>query len=293
MEESAEEQPDGQDTMFQERQGEGPQRPRASLLKRKAAELPAQFQGALLEAGWTDVVLGCLVVEWADAERIVRGLLPGVEGLDKTRLVDTLLERAQKAAEMNERSVNRLAQQASQPGVGVKQLRLDAGEIYDNLVAGHVELARKVYKSKAQRLRRAEVAEPEKIELEETRRWATEIAGFIIDSPMPAKEMVESTGDPVATWVRLCGNRRARTLRQAARVWQRFYEWLQLSLGLKWPTSVAQVVDYLEERMLEPCGPTIPGSLLGSLQLLESGAFSEVGELTNVGQRREEHGKGP
>ena len=249
--------------MLQEGQREGP-------LKRKAAELPAQFQRALLEAGWTDVVLGCLVVEKADAERIVQGLLPGVEGLEKTNLVDALLERAQKAAELNERSVSRLAQQASQPGVGVKQLRLDTGEIYDNLVAGHVELARKVYKSKAQGLRRAEVAEPEKIELEETRRWATVIAGFIIDSPMPAKEMVESTGDPVATWVRLCGNRRSRTLRQAARSWQRFHEWLQLSSGLKWPTSVAQVVDYLEERMLEPCGPTIPGSLLGSLQLLES-----------------------
>ena len=270
MEESAEGQQEDQAALLQEGQRERPQRPWSSLLKRKAAELPAQFQRALLEAGWTDVVLGCLVVEKIDAERIVQGLLPGVEGLERTNLVEALLERAREAAELNERSVSRLAQQASQPGVGVKQQRLDTGEIYDNLVAGHVELARKIYKSKAQRLRRAEVAEPEKIELEETRRWATLIAGFIIDSPMPAKEMVESTGDPVATWVRLCGNRRSRTLRQAARSWQRFHEWLQLSAGLKWPTSVAQVVDYLEERMLEPCGPTIPGSLLGSLQLLES-----------------------
>ena len=267
MEESAEGQQEDQAALLQEGQRERPQRPWSSLLKRKAAELPAQFQRALLEAGWTDV-LGCLVVEKVDAERMVQGLLPGVEGLERTNLVEALLERAREAAELNERSVSKLAQQASQPGVGVKQQRLDTGEIYDNLVAGHVELARKIYKSKAQRLRRAEVAEPEKIELEETRRWATLIAGFIIDSPMPAKEMVESTGDPVATWVRLCGNRRSRTLRQAARSWQRF-----------------------------PCGPTIPGSLLGSLQLLESIGGQEpaarLGSSPMLAKRREEHGEGP
>ncbi len=133
-----------------------------------------------------------------------------------------------------------------------------------------MSLAQKVHKSRAHRMRMAEDGYPQEIEKTETRRWATTIAGFIADSPLPAKEIAESTGDPVTTWVRLCGNRRARTLRQAARSWQKFHEWLKLAYGLCWPSSISQIIDYLEERALEPCGHTVPGSLLGSLQLLES-----------------------
>ena len=86
------------------------------------------------------------------------------------------------------------------------------------------------------------------------------VAGFIAETTLPAKQVAESTEDPSSTWVRLVGNRRSRTLRQSARAWQKFRDWLMVTRGSPWPSSVSQVVDYLEERMLEPCGPTVPGS---------------------------------
>ena len=240
------------------------------LLRRRVDVLPPHLQADLLHAGWTSEVLGCLVVETVDAERIIDAMLPGVDGPTRSSLSRTLLDQARQAATLGKRKVERMAQEAAQPSLVTGTGMVNMGDAYDYILSGSVELARKIHKSRVQRLKRQEPTEPEKIELEETRRWATEIAGYIAVTSMPAKEIVEATGDPVATWIRLCGNRRARTLRQSARSWHRFFEWLQLSHGLTWPSNVSQVIDYLEERVLEPCGPTIPSSLLMSLQLLES-----------------------
>ena len=216
------------------------------------------------------MVLGCLVAEASDAERIVRALLPEVEDEDLKRLGALLLTHALAQAVHGERVVHRIAQAASQPSLGAGKDAISACEAYDEMVAANVELARKIHKSRGYQLRMAEGADPLEIEKTETRRWASTIAGYIVDSPMPAKEIVEATGDPVTTWIRLCGSRRARTLRQAARSWHKFYEWLQLAYGVTWPRSEGQIIDYLEERALEPCGHTVPSSLLQSLQLLES-----------------------
>ena len=87
---------------------------------------------------------------------------------------------------------------------------------------------------------------------------------------MPALEIADNTADPCGTWIRLCGNRRARTLRSAARTWGKFSEWLGLTFNEAWPSSIARLVDYLEEPAQEGCGHTFPSSLLTALQLMET-----------------------
>ena len=87
---------------------------------------------------------------------------------------------------------------------------------------------------------------------------------------MPALEIADNTADPCGTWIRLCGNRRARTLRSAARTWGKFSEWLGLTFNEAWPSSIARLVDYLEEPAQEGCGHTFPSSRLTALQLMET-----------------------
>ena len=207
------------------------------------------------------MVLGCLVAETAD--RIVSALLPEVDREDLKRLGALLLDYALVQAANGERVVHRIAQAASQP-TGM-QLR-STMRWWRPMWSWHGRSTNHVDTS---------CGWPKELIPWRLRRPRLEggpptIAGYIVDSSMPAKEIVEATGDPVTTWIRLCGNRRARTLRQAARSWHKFYEWLQLAYGVTWPSSEGQIIDYLEERALEPCGHTVPSSLLQSLQLLES-----------------------
>lgn len=224
----------------------------------------------LLVAGWTDTVLGCLVEEELDAERVLVALHPTMGGEELKRMTRLLWEYSRWQAHEGRRVVARMAQQARQPMIPRLWNAISAGDVYERLVAENVTLAQKIHKSRGMRLKGEEGAAPEDVEHQETLRWDTTIAGFIAESPLPAKQVAESTEDPSSTWVRLVGNRRSRTLRQSARAWQKFRDWLLLTKGKAWPDGISAIVDYLEERMLEPCGPTVPGSLLSGLQLLET-----------------------
>ena len=137
-------------------------------------------------------------------------------------------------------------------------------------MAENIELARSVYRSRHKRALQLDGASAAGVEEAETRRWALSVAKLIKEAELPAVEIAQNTADPVATWIRLCGNRRARTLRSAARTWARFAEWLGLAFNEAWPTSVARLVDYMEERAQEGCGHTFPSSLLTALQLIET-----------------------
>ncbi len=224
----------------------------------------------LVVAGWTDSVLGCLVEEELDAERVIRALRPEMMAEELKRTTRLLWDYSRWQATRGRRVVARMAQQASQPMIPRLWSAISASDAYERLVSENVELAQKIHKSRGMRLKGEEGATPEAVEQHETTRWAMTVAGFIAESTLPAKQVAESTEDPSSTWVRLVGNRRSRTLRQSARAWQKFRDWLMVTRGSPWPSSVSQVVDYLEERMLEPCGPTVPGSLLSALQLLET-----------------------
>ena len=247
----------------------GPPAQQQALLRPLQGGLPPHLMQILSEAGWNDTTLGCLVENREDAERILRAVAPQLDEGGVREVGKALLEYALDKAGGTRRVVRRLAQAASLPRVVGQPTTSNTGEIYEQLVSENVELAQKIHKSRGMRMKKEEGTTPEMIEQEETRRWACVIAGFVADGPMPAKVVADATADPSSTWVRFCGNRRSRTLRQAARSWQRFSEWLRLSRGRSWPAGVEQIVDYLEERM-EPCGPTVPGTLLQSLQLLET-----------------------
>ena len=167
----------------------------------------------LLVAGWTDTVLGCLVEEELDAERILLALHPTMGEEELKRTTRLLWEYSRWQAHEGRRVVARMAQLARQPSIPRLWNAISACEVYERLVAENVTLAQKIHKTRGMRLKGEEGTAPEDVEHQETLRWATTIAGFIAESPLPAKQVAESTEDPSSTWVRLVGNRRSRTLR--------------------------------------------------------------------------------
>ncbi len=233
--------------------------------------VPRGLARTLLEAGWTDHVLGALVTCREDGRPILDQLVPGLQGRAYEQSLDEIWALARGVEKQHKRKVAALAQAAKQPRLQSSSTEaLTTGEAYDSLVAGNIELSRRVFKSRRDRMLQLEGAAPEDIEMEETKRWAAEIARFISPAELPAKWVAEGTTDPMATWMRLCGNRRPRTLRQSARSWAKFHSWMQLAHGVEWPPNETMVIDYMEELAQGGCPPSLPSSLLNSLQVMEA-----------------------
>lgn len=238
-----------------------------------AAEIavdPARLLERLRESGWDEKTLSALMDSENDCIQLIERSYPEIRGFDRRRVGATLWTLIQGWEETRKRKISSSVQKVRQPRLGAMGVSVTAGEIYDAILADSVELAREVFKSRHKRALQREGADQREIESMETKRWALSIAAMIKDAKLPATVVADQTADPQSTWLRLCGNRRARTLRQAARTWTKVVEWLGLAFGETWPTSTSRLIDYLEERAQEGCGHTVPGSVLAALQLMES-----------------------
>ena len=83
-------------------------------------------------------------------------------------------------------------------------------------------------------------------------------------------ERLAALGDSQATWLRIFGNRRGKTLRNRARSWKPVRDWLQITYGIPWASDAGQILKYLEERhAVAPLAKTVPRAILASISLLE------------------------
>lgn len=231
---------------------------------------PLRLMGRLREAGWDEASLAALMSSEDDCLRMMARSFPEIQGFDRYLMGAAIWDLIRSWENQRKRKINSVVQRVRQPRLGAMEVVRNAGEIYDAILAESVELAREVFKSRHKRALRQEGADQREIETTETKRWAMSIAAMIKEARLPAVVVADQTADPQSTWLRLCGNRRARTLRQAARTWCKVVEWLGLAFGESWPSSASRLIDYLEERAQEGCGHTIPGSVLAALQLMES-----------------------
>jgi hypothetical protein len=127
---------------------------------------------------------------------------------------------------------------------------------------------RQVRKSRLNQNLTLEVGNPLQVAEEERRRWALTLAQYIKAAELPVVEMIQQSEDQQKGWSRIFGSRRAKTLRNRATTWKRHYIWLLLHRMRHWPAQLSDVVDYLEGRIEDGCGPTAPQGLMGALALL-------------------------
>ena len=79
-------------------------------------------------------------------------------------------------------------------------------------------------------------------------------------------------GDSAMMNRRMGKGRRLSTLRKHVKVWERFSGWLKAVCGIQWPASPVHFAEYLEVRVSEPCGRTIPVSIFKMLIFMENAA---------------------
>ena len=108
----------------------------------------------------------------------------------------------------------------------------------------------------------------QRVEDEERERWVLELQRLL------GKGLEGQQGGKlsVAMSRRVAKGQRAGTLRKHCKVWQRFVEWLEATFDREWPDDPAQVATYLEVRAAEPCGKSVPLSILKTLIFMEHAA---------------------
>ena len=108
----------------------------------------------------------------------------------------------------------------------------------------------------------------QRVEDEERDRWVRELQRLL------GQGLEGEQGDKLSAAMsrRVAKGRRAGTLRKHCKVWQRFVEWLEATFDVVWPEDPVHVATYLEVRAAEPCGKSVPLSILKTLIFMEHAA---------------------
>ena len=100
-------------------------------------------------------------------------------------------------------------------------------------------------------------------ERSERTRWTVMLKRIIVESELPA-------ADPDGTaWHRIGKGRRSTTLRKHVKTWRHVATWLYSTFNVPWPRTVEQFIEYVMHRVAEPCGKSIPTSLMKTLMFIE------------------------
>ena len=110
----------------------------------------------------------------------------------------------------------------------------------------------------------------------ERRKYSRLLAQVIEQARLPIVELVKTLEDPRTAWLHLFAARRANTLKNRYKVWRPFEQWLEWHRGYLYPRGVRDAVDYVQQRVNDGCGKTVPQSLHAALSLLE-----QLGRVSN------------
>ena len=95
------------------------------------------------------------------------------------------------------------------------------------------------------------------------------LAQVIIDAQLPVVGLIQTLDSPEQGWLHLFGTRRCNTLKNRFKAWRPFAVWLELHYGRKFPILLKDIIDYVQFRVNEGCGKSIPECFHVSLCLIE------------------------
>ena len=130
-----------------------------------------------------------------------------------------------------------------------------------SLVAAHSKRRQRVLKLEAEnRSKRMDA---------ERKKYSMLLAQVIIEANLPVAALIQTLDDSRQGWLHLFGTRRCNTLKNRYKAWRPFSVWLELHAGRKFPINVKDIIDYVQHRVDEGCGKTVPECFHVSLTLIE------------------------
>ena len=95
------------------------------------------------------------------------------------------------------------------------------------------------------------------------------LTAAIIECAMPTATLFATSTDPGRLFVRMGAGKRTSTLRQRLAVYKKMRSYMLMAYGITFPNSAIQLMDYLMDRSEEPCGVTVPMSILSTVKFFE------------------------
>ena len=142
-------------------------------------------------------------------------------------------------------------------------------DVYKRLVQTNVVSLIEAHTKKRQKIHRLEAESRAKRADVERKKYTSLLAQVIVDADLPVVALIRTLDDPQQGWVHLFGTRRCNTLKNRYKSWRPFAVWLELHFGRKFPVQLKDIIDYIQHRVDEGCGKTIPESFHTSLTLIE------------------------
>ena len=153
-------------------------------------------------------------------------------------------------------------------------------DVFESIVKDEPRYALEVAKRVAKQ-RKATGSTRAELEAALRDKFALELAEIIMEACLPVVFQIEGLDNPNKAWTRLFGSRRGKTLRNRVRSWNRYRAWLVSYAGRVWPSSLADLVNYVEECISSGCSISLHDELQASLVLLErTGRVPEGSQLS-------------
>ena len=103
----------------------------------------------------------------------------------------------------------------------------------------------------------------------ERKKYSLLLAQIFIRADLPVVQLIKTLDDPNSAWIHIFAARRANTLKNRYKIWKPFEQWLEWNRGRTFPEGVKDAIDYIQHRVNDGCGKTIPESLHTTLGLIE------------------------
>ena len=103
----------------------------------------------------------------------------------------------------------------------------------------------------------------------ERKKYSLLLAQVMVNAGLPIVALIQTLEDSNSAWIHIFAARRANTLKSRYKVWKPFEKWLETHRGYLFPKSVKDAIDYMQHRVDEQCGRTVPESLGITLGMLE------------------------
>ena len=114
------------------------------------------------------------------------------------------------------------------------------------------------------------------------KRLATQLGQLIVIAGLPAAGLLTSSTAPDRLMGRFAAGRRASTLAQKINGFKSMQSYMEALFSKAFPTEAFELLDWICERAAEPCGPTVPGTILAMTAFFEDvGGRPEVARLSS------------
>ena len=113
------------------------------------------------------------------------------------------------------------------------------------------------------------------------RTWAEEFLRLLRAAEAPVIEMVADSLDPIAALHGAMGSTRGSTLESYHKALSPLRKWMESTSDQSWPSSIAQLIDFLHMAGNRPCAPTYPQRFLQAVTWFEKvGGWTGTGKLS-------------